>query len=404
MPNTNLNASEVEQAKAWLSDIYVLAGQMDPVRPADYARGYNWPRAKACITNAQHICKVINSSLFEDIDADIEKLSKIPYVKLYGESENSLEKKGITVSTEIARPRTVQEDAKLLSIACAAMDLVWDPANSTEDEVNDFTDSQFGMALQNLGLIKADDTEKTGDTSADQASVQATTTSQPTAANSTASQPSTVSGTATTAASTMASTTTTANTASQSTASQDDSKPDLMNHSRAEAVAAIKAGTWKSSGPQSANARDLKGKPGEKITVNGEVYLIQGVTKSNVLFVDTILDKGAAGNTNKLAYGSGHGYSDSTCFFETPEEADAFLLKAKAKNLAKDAIVKHKKAASNGYFKVGTEFGDCLIAANKLNEKFIVDDKESEPEEEPLHLEPKKSAFEQFMWDSINAD
>lgn len=28
MPNSNLNAGEVSQAKAWLSDIYVLADEM----------------------------------------------------------------------------------------------------------------------------------------------------------------------------------------------------------------------------------------------------------------------------------------------------------------------------------------------------------------------------------------
>lgn len=46
MPNSNLNASEVAQAKAWLSDIYVLADEMQPVRPADYQHGYNWIKTR----------------------------------------------------------------------------------------------------------------------------------------------------------------------------------------------------------------------------------------------------------------------------------------------------------------------------------------------------------------------
>lgn len=41
------------------------------------------------------------------------------------------------------------------------MKLEWDPANSTQEEVDDFLDSKFGMALQSFGLIgKAEDINK----------------------------------------------------------------------------------------------------------------------------------------------------------------------------------------------------------------------------------------------------
>lgn len=81
MPNSNLNAGEVSQAKAWLSDIYVLADEMQPVRPADYQHGYNWIKTRD-VTAAKHVCKVINSSLFESIEMTSSLLQSCLILKL----------------------------------------------------------------------------------------------------------------------------------------------------------------------------------------------------------------------------------------------------------------------------------------------------------------------------------
>lgn len=161
MPNSNLNAGEVSQAKAWLSDIYVLADEMQPVRPADYQHGYNWIKTRdvtAAKPAAKHVCKVINSLLFESIDDDLKLIAKLPYIKAFGESATSLEAKGIRARSEIVAGQQLDTSTKLLATACAAMKLQWDPANSTQKEVDDFLDSKFGMALQSFGLIgKAED-------------------------------------------------------------------------------------------------------------------------------------------------------------------------------------------------------------------------------------------------------
>ena len=135
--------------------------------------------------------------------------------------------------------------------------------------------------------------------------------------------------------------------------------------------------TYKQSGGQSANARDLHGNPGEKVYADGNfIYRIIGddptITNIPNVFINPLSSSGAAGNTNKVKFGSGNGYSDCTCFFDDPNEANDFLNKIIQNNavpakVSNPRIVKGK-ADSNGYFLVGTEFGVCAISAKKLNE------------------------------------
>lgn len=134
---------------------------------------------------------------------------------------------------------------------------------------------------------------------------------------------------------------------------------------------------YKQSGPQSGNARDLKGQAGEKIYAEGPVvYRIIGdnPNSKNVpnVFVNPLSAGGAAGSTNKVSFSSGNGYSDCTCYFDDPNEANNFLDKIIQNNRVpvnvSNARVAKCKADPNGYFIVGTEFGDCAISAKKLNE------------------------------------
>lgn len=140
---------------------------------------------------------------------------------------------------------------------------------------------------------------------------------------------------------------------------------------------------YKQSGPQSSNVRDLQddqgnlGTPGVKFSVNGGIaYRIIGdsATSKNVpnVFIKPLSPSGAAGKTNKIHFSSGNGYTDCTCFFEDPNEAQDFLDKIIAAGRVPADVtnprVVQRPAESNGYFLVGTEFGLCAISAQKLNE------------------------------------
>jgi hypothetical protein len=140
---------------------------------------------------------------------------------------------------------------------------------------------------------------------------------------------------------------------------------------------------YKSTGPQSGNVRDLldpnggQGTPGNKVFADGPyIYRIIGesTTSKNVptVFIKPLSTSGASGNTNKIFISSGRGYTDCTCYFDNPNDAQNFLDKIIAdnrvpSNVANMQIVKGK-ADSNGYFIVGTEYGPVAVSAKTLNE------------------------------------
>jgi hypothetical protein len=133
---------------------------------------------------------------------------------------------------------------------------------------------------------------------------------------------------------------------------------------------------YKQSGPQSGNVRDLQGKPNEKVFADGPVsYKIVadkiGKNTPNV-FIKPLSSSGAAGSTNKIFISSGNGYTDCTCYFDDPNEAQAFLDKIIAAGRVPANInnihVAKLKSDPNGYFLVGTEFGICAVSAKTLNE------------------------------------
>lgn len=131
------------------------------------------------------------------------------------------------------------------------------------------------------------------------------------------------------------------------------------------------------SGPQSGNARDLQGNPGEKVRANTSlIYRIIGDTSTSKsvpqVFVNPISASGAAGKTNKVKFSSGKGYGDCTCYFDDENDAKEFLDKVIKNNrvpadVSNPRVVK-RAADPNGYFLVGTEFGVCAIDAKRLNE------------------------------------
>lgn len=145
---------------------------------------------------------------------------------------------------------------------------------------------------------------------------------------------------------------------------------------------------YKSSGAQSGNVRDLKsvnggqGTPGQKVMASGNyIFRIIGDNpqSKNVpnAFIKPLSPGGATGNTNKVFFSSGNGYTDCTCYFDDENDAQAFLNKMIAANripanISNPRVVK-RTADQNGYFLAGTEFGICAISAKTLNETLTED-------------------------------
>lgn len=137
------------------------------------------------------------------------------------------------------------------------------------------------------------------------------------------------------------------------------------------------ANPYKSSGPQSGNARDLKGAPNQKVYANTKVSfcIVADNAKSTspaFALVKPLSKQGDNGNgTNRVFVSSSHGYADCTCYFDDINDANAFLAQCNARNWGSNISnlrVMKKTSESNGYFIVGTEFGDCAISAKRMNE------------------------------------
>ena len=97
------------------------------------------------------------------------------------------------------------------------------------------------------------------------------------------------------------------------------------------------------------------------------------------VFIKPLTASGAAGDSNKIYISSGNGYTDCTCYFDDPNDAQNFLDKIlpDVQKLIQDkrAIagitnlhVAKVKSDANGYFIVSTEYGPCAISARTLNE------------------------------------
>ena len=134
---------------------------------------------------------------------------------------------------------------------------------------------------------------------------------------------------------------------------------------------------YKSSGGQSSNVRDLKGTPGNKEILSVSVlYRIEGTnantTKVPSAFIKPLKANGAVGSTNKVFIGDPSGYTDCTLFFDDSLSADTFLAqcmqRASIPNNISNLHVAKVKVDKNGYYRVGTEYGDAYIKASKLNE------------------------------------
>ena len=140
---------------------------------------------------------------------------------------------------------------------------------------------------------------------------------------------------------------------------------------------------YKQSGPQSGNVRGLLGNPGDKVYADGPIsYKIEGDkigTNTPSVFIKPLNSGAGDGNSNKIYISSGNGYTDCTCFFDDPNEAQKFLDKIlpdvnkliqekRAIASIANLHVAKVKSDQNGYFLVSTEYGPCAISAKTLNE------------------------------------
>ena len=147
----------------------------------------------------------------------------------------------------------------------------------------------------------------------------------------------------------------------------------------------VRQDDYKYMGPLSSQVKDLKGTPGTKITLSTPVFIITGTNTNSVrvtpyAFVANLVptEKGGYGKnvgpTNKVFYGSANGYRQYPLCFENQQDADAFLVEVQ-NNIPVPANminmhVARVKADPNGYFKIGTEFGDAYVRASELNENL----------------------------------
>jgi hypothetical protein len=163
-----------------------------------------------------------------------------------------------------------------------------------------------------------------------------------------------------------------------------------------KAAGAAPQNGYKSSGPQSGNVRDLKGNPGDKIKLSGTVFKIEGVNAKSAknkakLYIKPLEASGAKAGTNKVLMGSANGYTDCVCHFTTASDAHDFMMAWASANSTQTQFtnvqVVRKPADANGYFLVGTEYGDCYVSAGKLNEQLGEDLEQETPEERQARIE-----------------
>lgn len=305
-----------QTAKAWLHDVTLAAG----VRTANQRKTgnelSNFVTDSRSIPHAQKICDELLNRNFEDIDSDINEICKW-YV--------NADMQNLGRSNKTIKPETA---AKSLVYMAELLGLYWDDTIRTPFEIDEFKKTLLGTAVYKYGRY-----------------ISAIPNKSKTAKSASMTQP------------------------SSSTSGQTNGQPK---------------NNYKQSGPQSGNVRDLRdingnpgGTPGHKVNANTNViYKIIGDNpqSKNIpnVFIKPLSASGATGNTNKIFISSGNGYTDCTCWFDDPNDAQTFLDKIEAAgrvpaNISNLRVAKYK-ADPNGYFIIGTEFGPCAVSAKTLNE------------------------------------
>ena len=300
-------------AKAWMHDLLVLAGirtnDQRKIYSNSFARFSNKP-----VKEAQQVCNELINRDFANIDNSIERLSYYQFLP--------------SLTNECNNKRYKPADiAKAIVYTAELLNLYWDDTVRTPYEIDEFKKTILGEAVFKYSRVISAIPDKAAK-------------SKGTAAAKTTSSSSTTS------------------------------------------TSSVPQNGYKSSGPQSGNVRDLQdinggqGIPGVKVNASGQfIYKIiadkVGKNTPNV-FIKPLSASGETNGTNKIFISSGNGYTDCTCYFDDPNDAQVFLDKIIQNNRVPSNIVNLRivkmNADSNGYFLVGTEFGPVAVSAKTLNE------------------------------------
>lgn len=322
MAYKTLTPDQLKAAKAWVHDVLVVAGVIQSQRPAGlnaflldkYNYNYYYQTFNKYCTEISN--EILNAS-FTNIDSSLNTMSSYRFNPDLAATTNY--RKGIKKQPQML--------ANYIASFCATEGFYWDDTTRTPYELEEFKKTYLGKALEEFGCyVSQPDATKRART--------ATATNGATLASSTNS-----------------------------------------NNSTPAASAGQPKNNYKSTGPQSGNVRDLKSVPNQKEYLKGIIFGIEG-TNTNAqkvggfAHIKPLSATGASGNTNKVFLGSANGYTDCKVYLGDLALADDFLLKCQANcpsNITNLHVVK-KSVDKNGYFKVGTEYGDVYIAAQKLNE------------------------------------
>ena len=309
-------SADAAAAKSFLHDLTCIAGFRSNNQRTNGPLAFTSKQAAA----ATALCNEVINRSFNDVDAAIFSLS------------------GTYVKAHLTKPRAAdrawwsEDIATALVYLAECLNIYWNDLNATTYEVNAFKKTILGKKVEEYGRFAS--------TLQNAAANAPTTTGIPT-----------------------------------KTSRAPKAKASTTN------TGAVKS-TYKSTGPQSSKIRDLQGTPGTKVYANGPlVYKIVGTNASSKntpsVFVRPISASGATGSTNKIFVNSGNGYTDCTCWFDDPNEANDFLAKVLSNCTIQAGIsnlhVAKAKADQNGYFMIGTEYGVCAIQASKLNEALEED-------------------------------
>lgn len=327
-----LSQRDKSSGRGFLLDLFVVGGILDE---NDLSFGDKIASRQSDIDNkgpeALIICKEIKNRLFNFFEVD-KALKSLESCRFYADPSVTGAWK---YHNEEGRVRQVSKSAEKLAAIiadfCADNQIYWDDVhtNRTVDELEQYKQTIIGAALWNEGCFLSQAAQRKA-----AAATKATTSRTPR----------------------------TPRTPGQAPTSG-----------------------YKTSGPQSGNARGLIGQPNAKtiFPAGTTMYGIFGTnTKSSkptaaFALVNPLEAKGASASNssvNKVFINSSHGYTDCRCFFDDRAEADAFLQKCISMSLCPAFVqglqVGKANADPNGYFQVETECGPVFIQAHKLNELF----------------------------------
>lgn len=310
-----------QEAKSIMHDITLLGG----LRTVDQRIGPRYSYESKAITAMQAVCDELQNRDFNNIDNSLNILYHYTYFPKSLDGQNNWR----------GWVRTKPEHlAKAIVYFAELVNIYWDDTLKTPYEIDEFKNSILGAAVYKYGRYISAIKDKTSRSKSNATSTSGGTT----------------------------------------TSGATKSAPQ---------------NGYKQSGPQSGNVRDLQGNPGDKVTADTSfIYKIIGDNpqSKNVpnVFIKPLNASGETAGTNKIFISSGNGYTDCTCYFDDPNDAQTFLDKIIQNNRVPSNITNLRvvklKADPNGYFLVGTEFGTVAVSAKTLNEALAEEVKEVKEE------------------------